>query len=203
MSWLWQNYQEGGEYRAAWQPRSPGFEMDGCCLVNVLLRFDDIFQPLGNAGFKDNGPLENALLRFLALQDLHTGVDRRELQMRRLDKELGHGLWGAATAVHYKRLDQTEKRKLLNLLYEQEKGGLPPLDRVVSVFFPYSRAYKVASSGEIILSLNAGESEKNSSRLFLILELFLPLRQPCLVYWRLTPCLLGKPEAMLGRCVLN
>lgn len=204
MSWLWQNYREDGLYKVDWEPWAPALEV--VCdprAINVLPRFTNVFQPLGEAGIRDNRALEDTLLRFLALLDLSSGFDLRQMSLRRLDGELRAGLWGEDVRSWYADLDDDERRVLLNLLCEQEKSPLPFLDRAIAIFFPNAKAYKLEKHGDIILSIPHGETARSAIRLALVLALFLPLRQEIRVYWQKTPCLLGESEGRAGYCVLG
>lgn len=204
MTWLWQNYQPDGLYRVDWRPLSPALEVsEDPRSVNILLRFEKIFQHLAEAGICGNMALEDALLRFLALLDLSCGLDARELELLRLDEEILHGLWGEDAQKWYEGLESQEQRNLLHLLREQEKTHQPLFDRAIAIFFPNSRAYKLEKTGEILLSIPKKKCVDAINRVALIQALFLPFRQSLSVYWQKTPCLLDAPEAALDCCVLG
>lgn len=203
MSWLWEDYRDDGEYRVAWRPRSPSLEIGfEPSLVNVIPRFNAIFEPLGVAGIIDNAALEDVLLRFLTLLDFKNYKSRIDIYRTLIDGEIDGGLWGAEVAENYRLLNRDEKLKALDLCYEMERGGAPPLDRAVSAFFPGTTAYKIIKNGEILLSLPQEGTDAERARLALVLDLFAPLKQIVRPYWRLAPCLLDQ-ESRLGHCVLD
>lgn len=204
MNWLWQNYSEDGLYRVEWTPWAPGLEVGlDPRAINIMPRFSEVFQPLADCGLTDNPALEDVLLRFLALMDLSCGIDSRQLNLMRLDRELREGLWGKEIPPLYADLAVDEQRTLLNLLHELEKNALPPLDRAITIFFPNSLAYKLEKNGDIILSMPYEKTARAQARLALVLALFLPLRQEIRVYWQKTPCLLDEAEGRVGYCVLG
>ena len=204
MSWLWENYRRDGTYRVAWRPAEPSLEIGSDPFaVNPLIRFSTVFLPLAEAEERGRPPeLEDALLRFLARLDINSGLDRRELALRRLDRELRRGWWGEETGATYLILTEEEKLVALNLLFEREKGSNLGLDRALSQFFPGSRAYKVEKSGDILIALPKEETPEDSRKLAFLLDLFLPLRQIVHVSWLNTPCLLDELDATLDACYL-
>lgn len=204
MSWLWRYYRRDGLYHVDWTPWAPALE-SGCDTraINVLQRFAEIFEPLGNAAIRDNIHLEDVLLRTLALLDLSCGLDSRQVDIQRLDRELRAGLWGDNVRKYYAYLDTRERLELLNLLHEQSKSRLLFLDRAIAIFFPHTAAYKIEKNGAIILSISQAKTPQASARLALVLALFLPLAQEIRVYWQKTPCLLDEPEGRADYCMLG
>lgn len=205
--WLWEIYKEDGNYHAAEKPVSPMLEIFSPedQSVNILLRFEQIFLPHFKAGLTPQvrRSVENLVLHYLAMLDKACGLDKREIGLRRLDIEIKSGLWGDDVKNICNSLTPEDHKKVLKLLYEQEKSHELLLDRALREFFPSCHAYRVEKTDEIILSLPQKQTEYNERKIKLLLELFAPFAQQYLTFWQITPCLLDCGEGTMGACALG
>lgn len=211
--WIWEAVR-AGQLTLAEKPDSPFFEASEAdpCRINPNLRFAEIFAPLF-AAIKDeeSSTLKKAMheisciiLHILAWQDIASGLDRRELSLRRLDEELSNGVWGQIERQAYAVLDKLEQRQILNLLHERLASGHLPLLRALKQFFPATRIWHMEKTAEMVIAVPYPDDSLNRAKMNLLIDLFLPLDQPFMLLWSQTPCILdSSDDAALGTCVLS
>lgn len=204
---LWQYYNPKKHYSLDVAPASPAFEVSltNECLINPIPRFLPIFAPLFeyDLDVEERRQLENVFLHFLALLDLHCGLDRRELLLKHLDEELRAGLWGATIQNIYAGLNDAEQRDIKNALYEQEFKNAPSFGHLLRKWFPGTLFYEVVETNELIIVLPSQGDVSDSQKLDLLLKLFAPLRQCIRITWQKAPCLLDEMEGVLDACIIG
>lgn len=133
MAYIWENYSEEKRFRIG-QYISPYLEIafpdTAGGEVNPLLRFSEIFQPLEkllpdfasalpDSVYSRKEELENILFHCLAELDRLRGLDKKQIRVNVLEREIMAGSFGTLCAEHWRRLTEHDQRAILYTLAER------------------------------------------------------------------------------------
>lgn len=213
MAYIWENYSPDkhfrvGEYVSPYMeivfPDTAGDE------VNPMLRFGEIFRPLSellnlasssekrdrNAQLKEE--LENILFHFLVRLDRQCGLDKKQIRVNALEKEILTCSFGFFCAQHWRKLTEHDQRAILYTLSEKYESenidhwfflAAQRLWEHVSVLYePAMELYYVY--------VYARETEYAKTLMKIIVELFWDLRCEYQITWLYHYGIIGADNSM-------
>lgn len=193
---------------------SPFYEQAFSCLnetkvdsdeieLNLLLRFADIFQYIlaeeGEAEPQFRKYLIDAALHLLLHTDLHHGVTRREIYIRKLMEELENGIYWREAAAEFQLIPFEKRDRIATLLLNQMQTGASVMNfrRALLVLFPDAVLYQIkADRKKLLLYLKDDRQKKDERMLEFIRDMFLPVSYHLRVFWKYHFGIIGVDAAM-------
>ena len=181
--------------------------------LNLLYRFAHIFQDI-LAWEKKEPELEeyhkfrdfflDAVLHAILYTDLHSGLTRREISIRKIQEELCQGTFFHGTVGSFGRMNHQEQYRLAALaLCQMETGSsFGMFRRALKVLYPKALLYQFREDEKrLILYLDKEQTGEEERRLQFVEEMFLPVGYEQKVFWQYHFGIIGiegtmKPEEM-------
>jgi len=126
--YIWENYTPSKKFYVG-KENSPYIEIlndtKNIIEVNPLLRFGEIFAELDKIKsiLLKTQDFENILFHYLALLDTLKGLDRKQIFLNYIDKEIQEGEWGEFVKQKWAEIQPNHKEVLLHTLYEQKDNA--------------------------------------------------------------------------------
>lgn len=179
MSYIWEDYTPERKYRRQ-KHLTPYFETTSSsrhiCEVNPLLRFSEINNAMNIYGEieYENTPkddedqflstiepesVENIIFHFLALQDLESGLDKQQIKMNYLDREIMEGYFGPEIKAQWKKINSAEKNIILYFLTLKIYNQYTSFTDILIKFFAEASLLEETFGGEKKYFLYIGEKK--------------------------------------------
>lgn len=193
---------------------SPFYEQAFSCLnetkvdsteieLNLLLRFADIFQSIlteeGDVYPQFRTYFIDAVLHMILYTDLHHGVTRREIYIRKLMEELESGIYWRRAAEEFAVIPFEKRNRIATLLLSQMQTGASVMNfrRALLVLFPDAVLYQIKADRKKLLLYLKEDRRKNDERMLLFIQdMFLPVSYHLRVFWKYHFGIIGVDETM-------
>lgn len=158
--------------------------------LNALFRFSHIFQEILKKDVNEFEEFQKYLfdtaVHILLYADLHYGISKRELYIRKFTKEILNGIFGEDAAQNFQMTDAHEQNRLAALVLTQVQTGssLIIFRKAVLVLYPNAMLYQIrADKKTLLLYVEVKKSAEREQALNFVLEMFLPLCYELRVFW--------------------
>lgn len=193
---------------------SPFYEQSFPCLnernvesneieLNLLFRFTEIFQNIladqRNEMQELNQYLIDAALHVILHTDLHHGLTKKEIFIRKMLEELENGLFWRQGAEEFCLIAPEKRNRIAALVYGQMQTGssLMIFRKGLLVLFPSAVLYQIRSERKkLLLYIETDKTEQDERKLQFIQDMFLPVSYQLRVFWKYHFGIVGVDAAM-------
>ncbi len=193
---------------------SPFYEQSFPCLnekkvenneveLNLLFRFAYIFQYILARQEEDMQDFRkyfvDAALHVILHTDLHHGLTRKEIFIRKLLEELESGIFWEKGAAEIQLIEPEKRSRIAALAYGQMQTGssLMTFRKGLLILFPDAVLYQMrAERKKLLLYLECDKSQENERKLQFIQDMFLPVSYQLRVFWKYHFGIIGVDAAM-------
>ncbi|MGN0161114.1 MAG: hypothetical protein ACI4AQ_06985 [Lachnospiraceae bacterium] len=222
MNFLWdialraanQGIEEEKLFFAQAEEYSPFYEQAFSCLnehgipsekieLNLLLRFADIFQEIlstkGDEFPEFRRYLIDAALHLILHTDLHHGLTKREIYVKKIMEELEEGIFWRRAAEEFRQIPREKQGRVATLALNQMQTGssLEVFCRGLLILFPDAMLYQIRHEKKnLILYLRKKKTEQNGRMLQFIQDMFLPVHYDLRIFWEYHFGIIGVEETM-------
>lgn len=171
--------------------------------LNLFYRFADIFQAILSEEVSEFPEFQayfiDAALHMIVDTDLHHGLTRRDIYIRKLLEELRNGVYWSTSAEKFCALSKEEQEHLAVLLLMQMENGSSLLifRRALLTVFPKATLYQIkADRKKLLLYLKEQPSQVNRQILQYVQDMFLPVSYELRVFWEQHFGIIGVGDTM-------
>ncbi|EAZ84141.1 iron-dependent peroxidase [Lysinibacillus fusiformis] len=162
--------------------------------------FKDLFHPDHTSDKEFRDCLLDITLHFLAEIDRMQGMNKKEFYIRFILRDIQANVFGKRVRDHIKLFSKKEQEIVaLNMLRLYQTGEEIYLikDTLKNIFKNCFIYVKSEEKAELLLYIQQKKTEKNSKKVELIQEIFLPVGYHIEVYWQYHFGIMGLEETMM------